>query len=46
MGFRPWKDFWADTTQRQLLIRLQDTSAPTAFIPCDDRRSFATYRSS
>jgi hypothetical protein len=46
MGFGHWKDFWADTTQRQLLIRLQDTSVPPPFIPCDDRRSFTAYRSS
>lgn len=43
MGLRPSKIFWAVTTQRQLLKHLQDTSAPPAFIPCDDRRSFAAY---
>lgn len=46
MGFRHWKVFWGDTAQRQLLMRLQNTSSPPAFIPCDDRRSFAAYRSS
>ncbi len=45
MGFRHSKAFWADTTQRQLLMHLQDTSAPPVFITCDDRRSLAAYRS-
>jgi hypothetical protein len=44
MAFRHSKSFWADTTQRQLLLHLQDNAAPTAFIPLDDRRSFAAYR--
>lgn len=44
MGFGHSKALWADTTQRQLLRQLQDTSAPPVFIPCDDRHSFAAYR--
>jgi len=46
MAFRNSKAFWPATTQRQLLLRLQDTYAPPAFIPCDDRRSFSAYRTS
>lgn len=46
MAFRHSKTLWADTTQRQLLILLQDTSAPPSVIPCDDRCSYAAYRTS
>jgi hypothetical protein len=44
MGPRHSKIFWEGTTQRQLLMQLRDSSTPPAFIPCDDRRSFAAYR--
>ncbi len=46
MSFKTWNVLWEDTTQRQLLRNLQFNSAPPAFIPCDDRRSFAAYRTS